>query len=172
MRDPEGRVRFLPLQIERELYEPIAKDHFIFSKTAQSFVEKGWLIPFSVERKLIRSPRVPFVSYPFEWCDAQFADAASLTLSISEEAFASGYELKDASAWNVVFKSCAPCFCDHLSFQKITKPQWWALTLWKCRKPLAPSGAFCPSSSAWWAAIALACPCSGMSCNLQRDKQV
>lgn len=90
-------------------------------------VEKQKLIDFRfLSDTEMRSPRLPFVSYPHEWCHRQLAQAADLTLGIAEEAFGAGYELKDASAWNVIFDGAEPRFCDHLSFMPITGEKWRA----------------------------------------------
>jgi len=75
----------------------------------------------------IESPRVPFVSQPLEWCNAQFFDAAHLTLNLQREAVVAGYDAKDASAWNVIFIGCRPIFCDLLSFQPLERRAWWAM---------------------------------------------
>ena len=39
---------------------------------------------------------------------------------------AEGCELKDATAWNVIFAGSRPVFCDHLSFRPLPSRQWWA----------------------------------------------
>lgn len=80
---------------------------------------------FSGAREMV-SPRIPFVSYPDEWCNAQLIDAADLTLTISEKVLSARVEIKDASAWNIIFNGCKPVFCDHLSFQAIESKHWWA----------------------------------------------
>lgn len=127
MRDPEGKIRFLGNQVKRELYAPLPNNHFLRTPTSKKLVDGGELMPFEIlDSQTIASPQIPFVSYPYEWCDAQLYDAAELTLSISEKILSDGWELKDASAWNVIFENGNPRFCDHLSFQKIERPQWWA----------------------------------------------
>ncbi len=81
-------------------------------------VEQGWLVPHEevvVEPadpepawKVIRPERVPFVSYPYEWCFGQLRDAALLTLQIHRLALEHGMGLKDASAYNVQFRGARP----------------------------------------------------------------
>jgi SAM-dependent methyltransferase len=127
VRDPLGSIAVGPTQIHRNLYQALPPDHFLKDAASRKMVELGQLVPFhfASETEII-SPRVPFVTYPHEWCNAQFLDAAELTLALSEAALLSGHELKDASAWNVVFDGCRPVFCDHLSFQRISDRRWWA----------------------------------------------
>jgi len=90
-------------------------------------VDRGCLVAFHEDDALtLSSPRVPFVSHPYEWSNAQFLDAARLTLEISEAVLEEGYELKDASAWNVIFAGTRPVFCDLLSFERVEGARWWA----------------------------------------------
>jgi SAM-dependent methyltransferase len=74
----------------------------------------------------LRAKRIPFVTYPHEWCDAQLRDAGKLTLQLQQEAVEAGYDLKDASAWNIVFDGCEPVFCDLLSFERLESRRWWS----------------------------------------------
>jgi hypothetical protein len=126
MRDPEGRLLFREQHVVRFLYQPLG-EHFLRTPTASGLVESGKLIAFDIaDPQTIVSPRVPFVTHPYEWCDAQFVDAASLTLEVCEAALKDGCELKDGSAWNIVFSGTRPMFCDHLSFKPVTQRNWWA----------------------------------------------
>jgi SAM-dependent methyltransferase len=109
------------------LIEKLTEHHPLHSAIAKQWVADRLLIPFEWqdECKLV-SPRVPFVSSPEEWCDAQLLDAAILTLTLLECANESGADLKDASAWNVIFKGCHPVFCDLTSFETLQTHVWWA----------------------------------------------
>ncbi|MES2353823.1 MAG: hypothetical protein V4568_05325 [Pseudomonadota bacterium] len=127
MRDPEGGLEFRNTEVIRHLYADLSEQHFLKSEIAQKLVENSHLIDFQIiDEKTISSPRISFITYPYEWVNAQLVDAAALTLDISEAVFEQGWELKDGSAWNIVFQGTRPLFCDHLSFQKIEDPRWWA----------------------------------------------
>lgn len=127
MRDPEGVLSFDGDFAVRRLAAPLPDNHFLCSVAANGLVTSGRLLEFDIaDIRTLVSPRLPFVHYPTEWCDSQFYDAAELTLDIAAEATASGYELKDASAWNVLFRGAKPIFCDHLSFRPIESRLWWA----------------------------------------------
>jgi hypothetical protein len=127
VRDPQGTVLVTDDEIVRNLNEPLPADHFLFTRTVTELVDAGYITSFHFIDKLqIRSPRIPFVTYPHEWCAGQIKSAAVLTLKIAETILPDGYELKDASAWNIIFEGCKPKFCDHLSFQRIERRQWWA----------------------------------------------
>jgi hypothetical protein len=127
MRDPLGYIKIAKSEIKRFLYAPLNDGNLLKHAVATELVNDELLIPFDiVNPSTVTSPRVPFVSYPHEWCDSQVLDAAKLTLKISERILDDGYELKDTSAWNVIYHGCKPKFCDHTSFQKINSSKWWA----------------------------------------------
>lgn len=127
MHDPAGRLEFAPGEVIRRCRMPLLPDHFLRSGISAELVRRGSLVDYRfIDDATVASPRIPFVSYPHEWSDAQLADAARLTLELSEAILAGGWELKDASAWNVIFRGTRPVFCDHLSFERITGRQWWA----------------------------------------------
>lgn len=127
MRDPGGSVKVKGNLVERQLIEPLETDHFLFSKCCAMLQEDKKIIETKfVSNHLITSPRIQFVTYPSEWTDAQLFDSARLTLDLCIQIQKDGYELKDASAWNIIYKGTNPIFCDHLSFQKIITNQWFA----------------------------------------------
>jgi SAM-dependent methyltransferase len=62
--------------------------------------------------------RVPFRSYPYEWPPEMLWEAARLTLELALASFESGYGLKDATPYNVLFRGCEPVFIDVPSFER------------------------------------------------------
>lgn len=129
MRDPQGRLHFDGDRAVRQLAAPHETPAFLAHPASRSLVESGALVPFSISTTRpgrIESPRYDFISLPTEWTDAQLRTAADLTLDVAEAALASGFELKDASAWNVIFDGTVPRFCDHLSFELVRSREWWA----------------------------------------------
>lgn len=127
MRDPDGSIQFVGDKVIRQIHSGAAAKNFLMSETAAALVQSNQLVPYMfTSPDTLESPRLPFISYPFEWCDAHLHLAGQLTLDISCHILADGYELKDASAWNVIFQGSRPVFCDHLSFQPIATSQWWA----------------------------------------------
>ncbi|MDR7295818.1 SAM-dependent methyltransferase [Pelomonas aquatica] len=94
---------------------------------ARRWCERGDLVDFEIlDDRTVTARRVPFVSLPAEWSDLQLFQAAELTLRLQCEAVAAGHDLKDASAWNVIFDGGRPVFCDLLSFEPLTDKRWWA----------------------------------------------
>ncbi|MDQ4086458.1 MAG: methyltransferase [Pseudomonadota bacterium] len=69
--------------------------------------------------------RIPFVSYPYEWCFGMLKDAALLHLDILEQAIPQGWTLKDATAYNVQFVGARPVFIDIPSFTPYAKGEPW-----------------------------------------------
>jgi SAM-dependent methyltransferase len=127
MRDPQGRIEFSGERVLRHLEEPLAAAHFLHGSAARALIDAGSLLPYeSLDDRTLSAPRVAWVSQPSEWCGAQLLDAARLTLDVAERALAERHELKDASAWNVLFDGCRPVFCDHLSFAPIARREWHA----------------------------------------------
>lgn len=88
--------------------------------------------------KIIRPERVPFVSYPYEWCFSALKDAALITLDIQKKALTYEMSLKDASAFNVQFMGGRPVFIDTLSFEKYREGQPWVAYKQFCMHFLAP----------------------------------
>ncbi len=88
--------------------------------------------------KVIRPDRIPYISYPYEWCFSQLKAAALLTVKIQKTALGFGMTLKDASAYNVQFYGGRPVFIDTLSFAKYTAGEPWAAYAQFCRHFLAP----------------------------------
>ena len=127
MRDPQGQLRLRGHEAVRTLVAPVPSDHFLRSQLAGELVASSQLIAFEFQDETtLVSPRLEFVSQPTEWCDGQLRDAARLTLDLADRAAAGGFELKDASAWNVLFNGARPVFCDHLSFDHMQSRRWWA----------------------------------------------
>lgn len=127
MRDPDASLQMARSTVVRRLNQPLASGHFLGSELAQNWQARGCLVSFQIaDDKTIVAERLPFVSQPSEWCDAQLFEAARLTLQLQQEAVAQGFDLKDAPAWNVIFAGTRPVFCDLLSFVPLNLRRWWA----------------------------------------------
>ena len=70
-------------------------------------------------------PKVPFISYPYEWTFSMLKDAALLQLRLTRETLADGIGLKDATPYNVQFIGARPQFIDAGSFEKRKKSDPW-----------------------------------------------
>ncbi len=127
MRDPLGHVEITASEVLRHAYKPLPQPHFLDCAQARGLVAQGMLTPYEFRSRIqLRARKLPFVSYPWEWTHEQFWTAATTTLTVAEAALREGHELKDASAFNILFDADRAEFCDHFSFQPIRRRQWWA----------------------------------------------
>lgn len=149
-RDPAG---FIFIKND-ELYRQINlcyKDHFdLFNNSGlyEYLVKSEFLIPHTevpIEKKhtceayrIIKPVKIPFISYPYEWCFTQLKDAALLTLNIQKKALEYGMVLKDCSAFNVQFYNGKPIFIDTLSFEKYNEGLPWVAYKQFCEHFIAP----------------------------------
>ena len=70
-------------------------------------------------------PRLPFISYPYEWTFSMLRDAALLQLKLTREALAAGVSVKDATPYNIQFVGSTPQFIDVGSFEIREKSDPW-----------------------------------------------
>jgi hypothetical protein len=128
VRDSDGYVEIVGNEVLRTINRNAPSLAFLKTDTARALVSDGSLLEYELisDGNLV-SPRIGFVSYPSEWCDEQLYDAAQFTLSLARRALEQGFELKDASAYNILFEGAIPRFCDHLSFVPILSREWWAM---------------------------------------------
>jgi ribosomal protein L11 methylase PrmA len=96
------------------------------------------LAPTDEAHAVIEPDRVPFISYPYEWCFGELRDAALLTLDVQLRALERGFVLRDASAYNVQFVDGHPVFIDTLSFGRYHQGEPWAAYKQFCEHFLVP----------------------------------
>ena len=123
-------------------------DHLIKSGLLDFLVKRGLLIPHKEAGldekfcdgayKIIQPEKIPFISYPYEWCFDQLKDAAMATLQIQKYALDFGMVLKDASAYNIQFLRGKPLLIDTLSFEKYKEGEPWVAYRQFCQHFLAP----------------------------------
>lgn len=145
-RDPSGYVYDDDGVIKRTIAESYAEDWQLAAESGflRSAVDRKMLVDFReiepVEGswKTLEVSRIPFITYPYEWCFSQLKDAALLTLNLHIDALKRGLILKDASAYNVQFVGAKPIFIDLLSFEKPTPGEPWPAYRQFCMQFLAP----------------------------------
>lgn len=81
---------------------------------------------------------IDVVSYPYEWSFAQLKEAALLHLALHIDALEHGFDLKDASAYNVQFIDGQPVFIDTLSFIPYREGAHWTGYKQFCEQFLNP----------------------------------
>ena len=145
-RDPAGWVELRNDAAYRFLHRAPADEllEFLRSPLLERLVREGHLIASNVlsaeqaavalgqsppqGMQVLSHPLVPFISYPWEWCPAQWLAAAELTLALNRELIASGWILKDATPLNILFRGVQPVLVDVASAARLdpTKPIWYA----------------------------------------------
>lgn len=88
--------------------------------------------------RVLRPDPVSVVSLPYEWCFSQLRAAALLTLEVQKIAIEHDMILKDASAFNVLFRGASPLFIDTLSFTRLETGKPWVGYRQFCQHFLAP----------------------------------
>lgn len=149
-RDPSGFIFTTGGQLYRQVntcYQP-HYERLLSSGLYDALTAAGLLIPHTDAPlalaqtpdaiAVLQSERVPFISYPYEWCFSQLKDAALLTLRIQQMALQHGMSLKDATAYNVQFLHGAPVFIDTLSFECEREGEPWVAYRQFCQHFLAP----------------------------------
>jgi hypothetical protein len=144
-----GRLYSIGEQLVREV-----KPHFF--KTVRKVLQEPWYRELERQGKLIISeevspeegsssssswlkhPKLPLVTYPWEWSFSALKDAAMLTLDIELKAREHGYTLKDATGTNILFLGAYPIFVDVLSFVPLKSGTPWIALGQFCRSFLFP----------------------------------
>ena len=67
---------------------------------------------------LLEHDPIRFTNYPYEWPPEMLHAAAELTLRLACESLAAGFDLKDATPYNIMFDGPRPVFIDVLSFER------------------------------------------------------
>jgi len=75
---------------------------------------------------VVEHEKVPFISYPHEWCAKMLKDAALFTIDLSLILIQYDLILKDSHPYNIVFNNTTPIFLDFTSIipaDRITDPE-------------------------------------------------
>ncbi|MGH6905569.1 MAG: class I SAM-dependent methyltransferase [Geminicoccaceae bacterium] len=80
---------------------------------------------FKNARYVLQHPKLPFISYPYEWCFTALKRAALLHLDIQIRCLEQNVTLSDASAYNIQFLGPKPIFIDSLSFRRYREGEFW-----------------------------------------------
>jgi hypothetical protein len=144
-----GRLYIIDTELVREI-----KPHYF--ERIKACLNEPWYRELEQNGKLIRSeeissveadggrsswlkhPRLPFVTYPWEWSFSALKAAALLTLEIELQARENGYSLKDATGTNILFLGAHPIFVDVLSFVPLKSGMPWIALGQFCRSFLFP----------------------------------
>ena len=132
---------------------PCAVEDFDFVRSTglpEKLIARGQLIPESLVAPallgtsgngasyVLEHPRLPFISYPYEWPFAALKAAALHHLDVHLCALEDGVTLSDASAYNIQFRGVEPLFIDSLSFRRYREGEYWLAHRQFCEQFLNP----------------------------------
>ena len=131
-RDPAGRVFVRDGEFYRSVTPAGREDYreLVGTGLAKKLIDAGMLTPFSEAGMedgdlILKLSRIPFITYPYEWCFSRFREAALLTLRVASTALNHNLILKDASAFNVAVRNGHAEFIDHGSFTRYREGEPW-----------------------------------------------
>jgi SAM-dependent methyltransferase len=124
-RDPAGSLRIEGEEVLRTVKPQYAAEvlRFLRSGIAERWTNEGRLVESKVvvdregQPLLLKHPRIPFPSYPWEWTPGQWMAAGELTLDLCAQLLDGGWILKDATPLNILFDGARPVFVDVLSVE-------------------------------------------------------
>lgn len=150
-RDPSGYVHHIEDRVYRTVtpqgraaYSAVRKNGAL-----NALQDRGWVIGAdevngikvpgaSSDDIILEHPRVPVISYPFEWPFRALKDAALLHLSVQIELLEHNITLSDATAFNIQFRGTTPVFIDYLSFRPYRDREPWSAHRQFCESFLNP----------------------------------
>jgi ribosomal protein L11 methylase PrmA len=143
-RDPSAYIFSSGDRIFRAINEE-AYRNFLLLKSSGAYddlIGRGWIIAAQDastdqaaanviqrgrgESRLLEHPKLPFISYPYEWPFALLKRAALLHLDIHLRALDFDLTLSDASAYNIQFIGIRPLFIDIPSFVPYRNGDYWS----------------------------------------------
>lgn len=151
-RDPSGHVYLEEDRVYRSVLPPHKNDFEEVRNTGliQDLTEKKWLTeesqidPSVVGESsrnacyVLQHPKLPMISYPYEWGFSLLKSAAIHHLDVHLCALDYDITLVDASAYNVQFSGTRPIFIDNLSFRPYKKGEFWRAHDQFCRQFINP----------------------------------
>ena len=151
-RDPSGQIFHLNNKIYRTINAEAA-EHYEFARASgllAALSDSGQIVgaeevdrgvlngAAEASRYVVEHPKLPFISYPYEWSFMLLKAAALHHLDLHRTALEHGMTLSDASAYNIQFLGVSPIFIDILSLQKYQEGEFWTGHSQFCNQFLNP----------------------------------
>ena len=157
-RDPSGHVFVCDERVVRTVNAAALEDFRAVEKNGvvQQLAELGYLIPTrelasqdidvstlkgprgEVPSLVLEHPRLPFISYPYEWTFSQLKDAAIAHLNLQIALIDSNVVLTDATPYNMQFSDSGVFHIDVLSLRPYREGECWIGYNQFCRLFLVP----------------------------------
>jgi hypothetical protein len=127
---PEAVYRALDTAAAEELRAVTGQPWFRTAVDAGDIVDTTWLDAPPVTGTegwdaWLEHPRLPVITYPYEWTFSMLRDAALLQLRLLSSALAADTVSKDATPYNVQFRGSRPTFIDVGSFERYGSGEPW-----------------------------------------------
>jgi hypothetical protein len=103
----------------------VSKGRLVSSSNLSNLEAVAHGVEVSAGDHYLSHPRLPFVSYPYEWSANMLVDAAQLTIELQCGLLSLGLELKDAAAFNVLFRNGGAVFVDWGSIRDQYRTDGW-----------------------------------------------
>jgi ribosomal protein L11 methylase PrmA len=117
-------------QAARYLLDPLEK--------AGRIVKSSPVVAPDLGAHVVEHPKLPIITYPYEWCFDALRDAALLHLDLQLDLLEGGFALTDASAFNVQFVGHQPMFIDVTSIRRYVDGEYWGGYRQFCEQFLYP----------------------------------
>jgi ribosomal protein L11 methylase PrmA len=149
-RDPAGQVFTKNGEVFRSIFTPGVKDYEAAKEAGvhDMLIDAGMLISHkevnpdahTVQEAVycLNHPRIPMITYPWEWSFSMLKDAARLHLEAMELLLPLGFWLRDANAFNVQYDGKGLRLIDTLSIGKRATGSPWVAYGQFCSNFLAP----------------------------------
>jgi len=138
-RDPAGQIYEYNGQIYRAIhrfgstsYETVRNSGILSKAIDEGFLvdcielpTTEWPAELETVSYVIEHPRLPYISYPYEWSFSQLKAAALHHLNFQLMLLEHGFKLTDASAYNIQFVGVKPIFIDLLSIAPYVEGEFW-----------------------------------------------
>ena len=141
-RDPSNRIFEYDGEIFRAIYGTGEKNYLNIKKSGiiEELISKEFLIhteevdknnllykesELSNVNYILKHKKIPFISYPYEWCFEQLKTAAIFHLELQIFLLKKNFVLKDASAFNIQFIGNKPVFIDFTSIEQYVEGEYW-----------------------------------------------
>ena len=139
-RDPAGRIFYKSNKVLRKINES-GQDRLKFildNNILKDSIEKEYLIESKLlnpnelkdfdldnDSTIFEHQKIPYISYPYEWCFYQLKTAALHHLDFHIFLLKKGATLIDANAYNIQFFGSKPIFIDILSIKEYEDGEYW-----------------------------------------------
>ena len=149
-RDPSGHVYIEQGRVFRTVTSYGIEEYLAVRESGAlpPLVERGILVearevenaPRGIGKNglVLEHPKLPVISYPYEWTFDALKAAALLHLDTQLELLDKDIALSDASAFNIQFRGSEPIFIDYLSFRRYRKDEIWLAHRQFCEQFLNP----------------------------------